>query len=134
MSQSNSSIRILLAEDNIATGQMYTKLMESKGFDVVYASDGEQAYEQAHEGGFTLILMDIRMPKMDGLEVLEKLQQNPPKQKNGPLVMLTNLTDEDRVKKAMSMGALSYVDKSNLNPEQLVQKIYGVLGLPINQD
>jgi len=133
MLDTTAKVRILLAEDNVATGQMYKKLMESKGFSVDHALDGQQAYEMASEGGYTLILMDIRMPKLEGLEVLEKLQETPPKQKNGPIVMLTNLTDEERVKKAMSMGALSYVDKSNLNPEQLVQKINGVLGLPMTE-
>lgn len=123
-------IKILLAEDNMLTGRMYLQIMEQKGFVVDHAADGNQAYEFASKGGYTLILMDVRMPGMNGLEVLEKLRDNPPETKNGPIVMLTNLTEEDLVKRAMSLGALSYVDKSNLNPEQLVQKITGVLGLP----
>lgn len=124
-------IRVMLAEDNVSTGRMYKQIMESKGFVVDHALDGEQAFEFVHNGGYTLILMDIRMPKMEGLDVLRKLQENPPKEKNGPIVMLTNLTDEYLVKEAMSLGALSYVDKSNLNPEELVAKINGVLGLPV---
>lgn len=126
--------RILLAEDNLSTGKMYKQIMETKGFDVDHVVNGQQAFEYAYAGGYTLILMDIRMPLMEGLEVLQKLQETPPLKKNGPIVMLTNLSDEDLVKKAMSLGALSYVDKSNLNPEQLVEKINGVLGLPMLEE
>lgn len=130
MSHDTYKIRILLAEDNLATGQLYRQMMESKGFEVDHAHDGHQALEFAQNGGYTLILMDIRMPGIDGLKVLEKLSQNPPKKKNGPIVMLTNLVDEALVKQAIGLGALSYVDKSNLNPQELVAKINGVLGLP----
>lgn len=130
MSQ-NKTIRILLAEDNLQTGQMYKQMMESKGFDVDHAKTGTEALELSQKGGYTLILMDIRMPGIDGLEVLSRLQKEPPIERNGPIVMLTNLSDETLVKQAMSLGALSYVDKSNLNPEQLVSKINGVLGLPV---
>lgn len=134
MSNDIRHVRILLAEDNMSTGRMYKQIMESKGFEVDHAVNGQQAYELAYQGGYTLILMDIRMPEMEGIEVLQKLKDNPPEEKNGPIVMLTNLTEDELVKKAMSLGALSYVDKSNLNPEQLVQKINGVLGLPLTSE
>lgn len=124
-------VKILLAEDNFPTARIYQQIMEGKGFRVDHAADGKQALELAQQGGYTLILMDIRMPVMDGLQVLEQLLKEPPERRNGPIVMLTNLTDEALVKRAMSLGALSYVDKSNLNPEQLVSKINGVLGLPV---
>ena len=123
-------MRILLAEDNLATGRLYKKILEENGFVVDHAVDGDQALFWCQQGGYTLILMDIRMPKRDGLQVLEELQLNPAEVKNGPIVMLTNLTDDALVKKAMGFGAMSYMDKSNLNPEQLVEKVNGVLGLP----
>lgn len=128
------NLKILLAEDNVSTARMYQQIMESKGFTVDYASDGQAAVDLAKEGGYDLILLDIRMPKLDGIEVLEKIHDLNPEEKNGPIVMLTNLTEEVLVKKAMSMGALSYVDKSNLNPQQLVDKIHGVLGLPMQAE
>ena len=123
-------MRILLAEDNEATGQMYKSFLETKGFKVDLAINGLQAFELAHEGGYNLILMDVRMPKLDGIEVLQRLKDDPPKEKNGPIVMLTNLYDEFMVKQSVSLGALSYMDKSNLNPEELVEKVKGVLGIP----
>lgn len=131
MTNPTFKIRILLAEDNMATGELYKQMMELKGFEVDHATDGLQALNLAKQGGYTLILMDIRMPHMDGIKVLEHLQHEPPVVKNGPIVMLTNLTDEELVKKAIGLGALSYVDKSNLNPQELVAKINGVLGLPV---
>lgn len=127
---SSTKTRILLVEDNLSTGQMYERILKESDFDVDYAMDGDEAWNYVSQGGYDLVLMDIKMPKMDGLTVLEKLRQNPPKIENGPIVMLTNMTEEALVKKAMSLGALSYMDKSNLNPNQLVQKIYGVLGMP----
>ena len=126
-----SKIKILLVEDNVSTGQMYKAYLDKHGYEVDYAADGEMAYAKIHAGGFDLILLDVRMPKLDGIGVLERLQENPPKLPNGPIVMLTNITDESVVQKAISLGAVSYMDKSNLNPKELGERVRGVLGVPV---
>ena len=128
------TVKIMLAEDHEATATMYKNILEQKGFQVDLAVDGQQALDLLQKGGYTLALLDVRMPQMDGLEVLRNLKANPPEVKNGPIVMLTNLSDELLVKEATSLGALSYMDKSNLEPSQLVQKVAGVLGVPFPEE
>lgn len=130
----NYQVKILLCEDDLALARLFKKYMEDKGFVVDHARDGAEAYEKARVGGYSLVLMDIRMPRMDGLSVLQKLKDKPTDKKNGPIVMLTNLTEDALIKQAMSLGALSYMDKSNLDPNQLVEKITGVLGLPVQSN
>lgn len=123
-------VRILLAEDNQATGKMYHDYLTAKGMEVDLAIDGSQALALAHTGGYSLILLDIHMPKLSGIEVLGQLKKQPPLTPNGPIVMLTNLSDEHLVQQAISLGAMSYVDKSNLAPNSLANRIYQALGLP----
>lgn len=123
-----ANVRILLVEDNLETCRLFQKILEKRGFHVDLAFDGQEAYEKASEGGYDLILLDVMLPVMSGLEVLQGLSDKPPVGKNGPIVMLTNVGHEEVVRKAMSLGAMSYMDKSNLEPDQLVERVEEVLG------
>lgn len=63
------------------------------------------------------------MPKFDGLSVLSALKENPPIVSNGPIILLTNLTHNLGINKALSLGAKSFLIKSDLNPDKLVAKL-----------
>lgn len=121
-------VRILLAEDQPDISRMYEAVLKSEEFEVETAFDGLAALAKAQAGGFDLILLDIRMPQMTGLGVLSGLKNSPAKKENGPIVMLTSIGDEKVVREAMSLGATSYMDKAQLNPTELVEKINGMLG------
>lgn len=123
------NLKVLLVEDNSETRKLYEAKLASRGFLVEVAVDGLEAYEKIKAGGFAVVLLDVRLPKMSGLDVLEALQKTPPVEKNGPIVMLTNVGDESVVRKAVSLGAASYMDKSHLNPSELVDKVEGLLGV-----
>lgn len=128
MTDNKKKPRILLVEDNLDTCRMYETIMVNSGLVVDTAYDGQEAFEKISEGGYDLILLDVMLPKLSGVEVLEGLRINPPKGVNGPIVMLTNVGQEEVVRKTIALGAMSYMDKSNLDPQELVSKVLGVLG------
>lgn len=115
--------KILIIEDDSYTRDIYEEILKDAQFEVVTAVDGQDGLIKAQEGGYSLILLDVMMPKMNGLEVLEGLKQNPPKSTNGPIILLTNLGHEEIVQDALSKGAKSYLVKSDLDPSQLVAHV-----------
>ena len=123
---------ILLAEDDELISQMYTTKLTHDGFKVVVAKDGEESIAQAEKGGIDLILLDIIMPKVDGFVVLEKLKKDE-KTKNIPVVMLTNLGQDEDIEKGKALGAYDYLIKANLTPQQVSDKIKSVLKDVVNK-
>jgi two-component system chemotaxis response regulator CheY len=118
---------ILLVEDSLETRELYQEVLEEAGFSVTPAIDGEDGLDKASKGGYDLILLDIMMPKMDGLTLLSKLKTNPPKLPNGGILLLTNLEHDVVIKQALSLGAMDYLVKSNLNPGQIVEKVKSII-------
>jgi CheY-like chemotaxis protein len=108
---------------------LFEKILESAGFSVEVAGDGEKGFQKAKDGGYAMIISDIIMPVVNGIEMLSMLKQSPPLMKNGPIVMLSNVGDEGLIQKAISLGALGYVEKTNLESSQLVKKVCEVLGI-----
>jgi len=122
-----SAKRILLIEDDLYTRELFEEVLKGAGFNVTTAFDGEMGLSRALEGGYNLILLDIVMSGMDGIEVLKRLKGSATKQKNGPIVMLTNLSHDPIIKQTLSLGAASYLIKSDLTPEELVKKVKGFI-------
>jgi len=119
--------RILLVEDDLYTRDLYNETLLGAGFDVSTAVDGLQGLEKIQEGGFDLILLDAMMPKMDGLAVLSRLKQFPPKKANGPIVMSTNLARDAVLNQAMAAGAKACLIKTELNPDQMIEKVKALM-------
>lgn len=119
--------RVLIVEDDQFLREFYQELLESEGMEVNTASDGETAAGKLHEGGFDLILLDIVLPKKDGLQILKESKMNPPTQANGPIVVLTNIGQDAIIKSCFDAGAAGYMIKSALNPDQVLQEIHNYL-------
>ena len=115
--------KILLVEDDKDTNEIYRLVLTKQGYNVTSAEDGEKGLSLAKEGGWDLILLDIMMPKIDGLTLLTELKKNPPKTSNGPIIILTNLSHDKVTKDAIELGAKDCVVKSDITPGQLVEKI-----------
>lgn len=99
---------------------MYAKKFEVAGFEVALAHDGVEGYAKAKSGKPDLILMDILMPKQNGLETLDKLKADE-ETKAIPVIMTTNLSTSDDADTAMKKGAVKYVVKSEVTPAELVK-------------
>ena len=99
---------ILLAEDEQLLRESLSELLREEGYEVVAASDGQEAYDLAVGRSFDLVLTDIRMPRMDGAELLKRLQALAPQT---PVVVMTAYGTVDSAVAAMRTGAADYVLK-----------------------
>jgi CheY-like chemotaxis protein len=117
---------LLLIEDDPLMLRMYRKIFKLEGYQVELAAGGQEGLDKAKSDKPTLVLLDIMMPKMDGFEVLGKLKEDP-ETKDIPVVVLTNLAGTQDAKKAMEMGALKYIIKSEQDPKEVATLVKEVL-------
>ncbi len=110
---------ILIVEDDQFIREMYAFILRKDGHDVVEAQDGAIGLTEAQKGGFDVILLDLMMPNVDGLTFLKKLNDEPPKKKNGPIVVLSNLAYGDAKQKALDLGAVDFFVKADLEPSEI---------------
>ncbi len=118
---------ILIVEDEEYLRDLYLQVLQSEGYEVEIAANGEEAYEKMSQKQYGLVILDVILPKMDGLQVLDKLN-NEGKQKNDNIVLLTNLGQDLVVAKALDFGVRGYMVKSDYTPEELVAEVRGYLG------
>lgn len=121
--------KILLVEDEVFIRDIYERTLIKAGARVSVASDGEEGVKKATEELPDLILLDILMPKVNGLEALAKLKENP-KTKSIPVVLLTNLGQSGTIKEAFKKGASGYLMKMKMTPYDMVDNIKKFLDDP----
>lgn len=119
--------KILLVEDDKLLLKIYKNILEKKGYELILAEDGEKGLFNILEGGFDLILLDIKLPKKDGIQILSELKQKKPKKENGPIVVLSNVDDDNTIKKAIDLGAVGYITKDQLDPNYLAKEVENYL-------
>lgn len=124
---------ILIVEDDPLMSRMYQKIFKFEKYDVETAGDGEEGLEKARKVKPTLMLLDVMMPKMNGLEVLDKLKADPDT-KHIPVVMLTNLAGEKDAEKAQMKGAIKYIVKSEHDPKQVVDMVKEIIAAHSRDD
>lgn len=119
--------KILVVEDDTYIRDLYEEILKGEGFEVTVAVDGEDGVVKARDGGYDLVLLDVMMPKLNGLQVLQKLNEQAPQTPNKKIVLLTNLAQDPVVTEALKTGASDFLLKADLNPGQLVEKVKGYL-------
>ena len=119
--------KILLVDDDSLLVRMYQKKLQNDGFTVAVAADGATALQQVPDFKPDLIVLDIMMPKMNGLEVLAKLKEQKSTEKI-PVILLTNVgaSDED-IERGLDLGAVAYLVKAGNRPKAVVGKIKEIL-------
>ena len=115
-------IKVLLVEDDDFLSGMYLVKFNNENFKTIIAEDGLSGIEMAKEKLPDIILLDLMLPKMNGLDVLKKLKADKVT-KNIPVVILSNLNKKDKIKKGMMLGAKDYLIKAHLIPAEVVDKI-----------
>ena len=127
-SNTQKSYSLLVVEDEPELNALYKQILSDEGYHVDTAEDGQVALTKILQGGYDLVLLDIMLPHIDGLEILERLRTGPPSQQpNHAIVLLTNLAQDDAVKKGMGLGARGYMIKSNYTPGEFVMEIKNFL-------
>ena len=115
-------VRVLFVEDDVSVAQMYRFKLELDGYIVDVASDGLAALEKARTSPPDIIFLDIRLPKLDGLAVLEQLRAEP-RTVGVPVVILSNWNERELVERGMTLGALDHLIKSQTTPARLSQRL-----------
>ncbi len=111
--------KILLIEDDEIMARMYQRVFIIEGYTVDVAGDGLMGYTKAKEFKPDLILLDVMMPVMNGLQALEKLKTDP-ETKDFPVMMLTNLANKPDAISALQKGAIKYLIKSDYDPKGVI--------------
>lgn len=114
--------KILIVEDEATLQKALAEFLAEDGFEVLCASDGEQAVALAKSKKPDLVLLDIILPKKDGYEVLTELK-NEASTKSIPVILLTNLESPEDIDKAFEKGASTYLVKSNYKLEDIAKKV-----------
>lgn len=118
----NEGTTILLAEDDVILAELYTDRLKQEGFTVVHANNGEDALKMVSEYTPALIILDIMMPKMNGLDVLKALKDNP-QTKDIPVIIVTALVQEiEKINKMMN-PADAYIVKSEVLPAEIIEQV-----------
>ena len=119
--------KILIIEDDKNNRDIYSQVLKEAGYEVDVAEDGEMGMFKLNQGGYSLILLDLMLPKVDGLTILSNIKKSPPKLPNGKIVVLSNLSHEPIIQQAKALGAFEALTKSDIDPEQLVEEVKKVL-------
>ena len=114
--------KIAIIEDDPTISQMYRLKFEADGFDVRMASNGKIGVELVKTFKPDIILLDIQMPEMDGAEALKRIRANN-SSKDTPVIILTNLGEEEAPADMRTLGISSYIVKANNTPRQVVTHV-----------
>jgi CheY-like chemotaxis protein len=116
-------VRVLFVEDDASVAQMYRLKLELDGYTVDVAGDGVVALERARSLQPDIIFLDIRLPKLDGLRVLEALRADAAT-RNIPVVILSNWNEKELVERSTRLGGLDHLTKSQTTPAYLIRQIH----------
>lgn len=115
--------KVLIVEDDFFVSDIYETKFKREGCEVIAVDDGEKAMKKL-EGGFVpdVILLDLIMPNMDGREFLEEVKKFP-NLKSVPILVLSNLSQDEDIKESLDLGAKDYIVKSHLTPTEVFHRV-----------
>ena len=120
--------KIAIIEDDTVINQMYRMKFEADGFEVQLADDGKRGVALVESFKPDIILLDLQMPHMNGAEALQEIRSYD-WGKDIPVIILTNLGEEEAPKSLRAMGIHSYIVKADLTPSQVVGRVKEALNL-----
>jgi len=122
----NDMATILAVDDSASMRQMVAFTLKQAGYDVVEAEDGQKALNAAKGKAFNLVISDVNMPVMDGIQLIKELRTLP-NYKFTPILMLTTESGADKKMAGKQAGATGWIVKP-FNPDQLLSTVKRVLG------
>lgn len=122
---------VLIVEDDTLLAKMYESKLRHEGLDVVIAPDGETGLSVALHTKPSLILLDVMMPKLSGIDMLQELRKDAWGH-NVPVIILSNLSEKDEGERARELGVKEYLVKASLTPAEIAMKIKSYLGVTSN--
>ena len=122
--------RILVTDDSITTRTLEASVLTAAGYEVTTAVDGMDGWRLVKEGGFDLVVSDVQMPRMDGLELCRKIRSTPAVAST-PLILVTSLDKPEEKMQGLEAGADAYITKSSFDQETLLGTIRQLIGRPV---
>jgi len=122
MNDETKNIKVLIAEDDVFLRDLLSQKLSKEAFSVFYANNGAEAVELAKKEIPDVILLDIIMPGMNGFEALEKIKADDTT-KHIPTVFLSNLGQEEDIRRGQELGAIEFLVKANYSLDAIVKKI-----------
>ena len=121
--------KVLIIEDDQFTREMYQMQFEKTGYQTVAAEDGPDGLLAIYEEKPDFILLDIILPKMDGVTLLGKVREKEKKEKTPPIpiILLTNLGQESVLNRCLKLGVAGILIKSRFTPVEVVKKVESIL-------
>lgn len=118
--------KILIVEDDMFIRDIYKVRFEQEGYEVTLAENGMACLDVLQKKNPDMILLDIMMPGMNGIDVLKKLKERDD-WKEIPVIMLTNISEREKVNEVMDLQVKDYLIKSHFTPSEVVQKVNTLL-------
>lgn len=118
--------RILLVEDDQFLREIYLESLPDERFQVEAACDGEEALEKLKSGQWDCVLLDMMLPKLNGYEILQRIENDPTLKTYEKLVLMTNVEPSKEFEQAL-LNANGYITKSEYTPEQFVEKVISII-------
>lgn len=115
-------VKVLVIDDTDSARLTMARLLRREGFEAACAADGREALVKIDRDQPDLLLLDISMPEMDGLELLERLRRQP-EHRDLPVLMMTAITDEETIRRAMELGAKEYLVKARFSWDDVADRV-----------
>lgn len=119
--------KVLVVEDDFFIRELYERALSMFGLVVVVASDGKEAVEIFDNEKPDLVLLDVMLPEISGMEVLKHIKQTARESGDVPVVMISNLDTDESINEALSLGAQSFRVKARVSPLAVAQDINNLL-------
>ncbi len=119
----NPDKKILIVEDEKYLRELYVEMLEEEGYSVDSKANGKDGYVAIKKGGYDLVLLDVMLPGIDGLEILKRIKDSPSEKPNKNIVLLTNLSMDLSISRGIALGIRGYLIKSDLTPGEFVEKV-----------
>lgn len=113
---------ILIIEDEQDIREVYSEVLQDEGYNVIEAADGKEGLSLALNEDWDLMLLDIMIPQLDGVSVL-KLVKNEASVKDRPVILLTNVGNENLIAESFEYGAQGYLIKAEITPDKILSEV-----------
>jgi len=124
--ESQKLIKVLIIEDEVSLLDVLQKKLEKEGYQVFAACDGEEGLRQMEAVKPDVVLLDIVMPRINGMEVLQKMQQSE-SMSQIPVLIISNSGEPIEIDRALKLGAKDYIIKTEFDPQEVLEKMAKIL-------
>ncbi|MFA6981414.1 MAG: response regulator [Patescibacteria group bacterium] len=114
--------KVLLVEDELSLRELYADFLKDVGYSVDVAADGETAIGKINQGDWDILLLDIMLPRLDGIEILKSINANSILNQK-PVLIMSNLEDPSIIQKCLDNGAKEFLAKAELTPPDIIKAI-----------